>query len=110
MDGWMDGPWIHTDVAISTTSEARIHAGAKGRPALLAVAAPAVGHVEGHHDAVSLLEQGHAVARFLHDAHVLVAEGDAGLGTRAAFVLVDQAGSALLMSRPSRVDMGAHHV
>ena len=79
----------HGDVAVGATGEAGVHSSAERRLALLAVAATPVGDVERHHDAVALFEQGHAGPNLVYYAHVLVAEGDAGLGTRAAFVHVE---------------------
>jgi hypothetical protein len=78
MDGqicrfWLTSVWPHGHVTVRPSGEARIHAGAKRRLALFAVAAPAVGDVEGHDDPVALFQQRHPGPDLLDDAHVLVA-------------------------------------
>lgn len=61
-----------TNIAISATSESRIHSGAKRRLALLAVPAPSICNIEGHHHSVPLLEQRHTRTDLLDDPHVLM--------------------------------------
>ena len=65
--------WPHCYVAVSSACETGVHAGAEGGFALFAVAAAAVGDVEGEDDAVALFEEGDAAADFDDDAHIFVA-------------------------------------
>ena len=50
----------------------RINASTKGSSSFLAVAAAAIGYVEGHHDSVSFFEQGDAGACLEDYAHVFM--------------------------------------
>lgn len=50
-----------------------------------------------HDNAISLLEQCHSLACLFHDAHILMTEGDSGLGSCAAFVLAGR--QLILISR-----------
>jgi hypothetical protein len=50
----------------------RINASTKGSSSFLAVAAAAIGYVEGHHDPVSFFEQGDAGACLEDYAHVFM--------------------------------------
>lgn len=64
--------WTHCYVAVCATCEAGVDAGAEGGFALFAVAAAAVGDVEGEDDPVALLEEGDAAADLDDDAHVFM--------------------------------------
>lgn len=77
------------NLPVCTSSEAGVDARAEGRLALLAVAAPAIRHVERQHDSVSLLEQRHTRSNLFNDAHVLVTKDQAGLGSSATLVHVE---------------------
>lgn len=62
----------HGYVAVCSACEAGVDAGAEGGFALFAVAAAAVGYVEGEDDSVALFEEGDAAADLDDDAHVFV--------------------------------------
>lgn len=81
-------PGPHGDVAVGATGEAGIDGLAEPGESLYTVGTEPAGDIEGHDHAVALLERGDALAEFLDDPHVLVAEDDAGLRGGTAFVHV----------------------
>ena len=62
----------HSYIAVCTACEAGVDACAEGGFALFAIAAAAVGDVEGEDDSVAFFQEGNAAADCDDDAHVLV--------------------------------------
>src|SRR5699024_6769056 len=87
--GLAAGVGTHADVPVGPAGGAGLVDGqTEGALAAAAVGAESAGDVEGQHHAVALGQGGDTGADLLDHTHVLVAEGDAGLGISAPFVHV----------------------